>query len=35
VTGIGRDLSDAVATAYRAVDCISLEGAELRRDIGS
>jgi len=35
VTGVGDNLAQAVATAYQAVACIELEGAELRRDIGS
>jgi phosphoribosylamine--glycine ligase len=30
----GEDLRTAVARAYDAVDCIRLEGAQLRRDIG-
>jgi phosphoribosylamine--glycine ligase len=34
VTGLGATLDDAMATAYRAVDRISFEGAHCRRDIG-
>jgi len=34
VTGSGDSLPDAIATAYRAVDQISFDGAHSRRDIG-
>jgi phosphoribosylamine---glycine ligase len=34
VTAAGVDLKSAIATAYRAVDLISFEGAHFRRDIG-
>ncbi len=34
VTGLGDSLSDAISTAYEAVDQISFEGAHCRRDIG-
>jgi len=34
VTGLGNSLSDAISTAYEAVDQISFEGAHCRRDIG-
>ncbi len=34
VTGLGDSLSDAIDTAYEAVDQISFEGAHCRRDIG-
>jgi len=34
VTGLGDALSDAISTAYQAVDQISFEGAHFRRDIG-
>src|SRR5574337_269323 len=35
VTGLGRDLQDAVAVTYRAVKKIHWEGAHYRTDIGS
>ena len=34
VTGIGRDLGEAVDTAYLGVHCISFEGQYYRKDIG-
>ena len=34
VTGLGRDLREALDRAYGAVDCISFEGMQFRRDIG-
>ena len=34
VTGLGDSLPDAIATAYRAADQISFDGAHSRRDIG-
>ena len=34
VTGIGKDLESAIASAYRAADTISFEGRYRRDDIG-
>jgi phosphoribosylamine--glycine ligase len=34
VTGLGRDLPQALARAYRAADQIEFEGKQMRRDIG-
>jgi phosphoribosylamine--glycine ligase len=34
VTGTGETFEDAIAHAYRAVECIQFEGAYYRRDIG-
>ena len=34
VTALGKDLADARARAYRAVDCVHMEGSRFRRDIG-
>ncbi len=34
VTGLGDSLSEAIETAYQAVDQISFDGAHWRRDIG-
>jgi phosphoribosylamine--glycine ligase len=34
VTGLGRDLPEALARAYQAADAIEFEGKQMRRDIG-
>jgi phosphoribosylamine--glycine ligase len=34
VTARGNSVQDSITTAYRAVDCISWEGVQFRRDIG-
>ena len=35
VTAVADTLPEAVARAYAAADCITFEGASLRRDIGA
>jgi phosphoribosylamine--glycine ligase len=35
VTAVGRDLADARARAYRAVECIRFDGVHYRRDIAA
>ena len=34
VTGLGRDLPEAIARAYQAAEAIVFEGKQMRRDIG-